>query len=169
MVYAILWRWTTSDLSRHELIENRIEEPSMLSHFSDRYSCGWLLFGISCVVIIHVVFGMVSSSSAQSSEMTIFTGNTPESVIEQFLDEDRPEGVETEITQTSQAGDYAVSTYIYGETGGFVVLQKENGQWQNICADGGAFDGTYLVNFCKIPITNAQALWTQYLADSDEH
>ncbi|MGD1941649.1 MAG: hypothetical protein ACFB0G_10080 [Leptolyngbyaceae cyanobacterium] len=129
------------------------------------YSWGWLLFGIGCALVINFFVGAMPS--AAQDEMTVFTGRSPEAVVEQFLNEDKPEGLEVGIVRTSQAGDYAISTYYYGEGGGFVVVQRTDRQWQNICADGGAPDGADFVNICKVPLEDAQALWDKYLADGE--
>lgn len=138
----------------------------MSIRFYNPYSRGWLLFGVGCALVVHF-FLSAMPSSAQSDEMTVFTGRSPDAVVEQFLNADKPEGLDVGIVRTSQAGDYAISTYYYGEGGGFVVVQRTDGQWQNICADGGAPDGAYFVNICEVPLEQAQALWDTYLADGE--
>lgn len=135
-------------------------------YFRSRFQ-GWVLFGIGLALISHF-FLNIAPLSAQVSEMTVYTGNNPAAVMEQFLAE-APEAVDTEILVLSEAGDYAIATYRWGEGGGFVVMQQADGQWQNMCADGGAMSGGQdLVNICKVPLVDAQTLWTQFQEDSTE-
>ena len=79
------------------------------------------------------------------------------------------EGVVTRLGRVSIAGDYAIATYIWGETGGFIVMERdEDRQWRNICGGGGALDGGHaLVEFCDISLIDAQNLWNQYVEDGE--
>lgn len=127
---------------------------------------GWLLFGVGLTLVAHFLLASFMPSFAQESDVTVYTGRTPEVLMEEFLAEASDE-IEVEILVLSEAGDYAISTYRWGETGGFVVMQKkEDGQWQSICGDGGAISGGQdLVNLCGVPLIDAQALWEQLQED----
>lgn len=127
---------------------------------------GWLLFGIGLALVFHFMLGTIDISFAQESE--VYQGRSPEAVMEQFF-ESANEGVETRTLRTSISGDYAIATYIWGETGGFIVMQRENRQWSNICGGGGAIGGgNDLVEFCDLSLVDAQALWNQYVEDGEE-
>lgn len=125
----------------------------------------WLLFGMGLPLVFHFSFG-ITSSFAQ--EEVVYQGQTPEAVMEQFFAEAN-EGVVTRLGRVSIAGDYAIAGYIWGETGGFIVMERdEDRQWRNICGGGGALDGGHaLVEFCDISLIDAQNLWNQYVEDGE--
>lgn len=134
-------------------------------HLISRFQ-GWLLFGVGLALVSHFLFNITPLSS-QESEMTVYMGRNPAAVMEQFLAE-ASEAVDTEILVLSEAGDYAIATYRWGEGGGFVVMQQADGQWQNMCADGGAIGGGQdLVTLCGVPLVDAQALWEQLQEDRE--
>ena len=126
---------------------------------------GWLLFGVGLALVFHFLINSSSVSFAQ--EEVVYRGRTPDAVMEQILESAPPE-IETELLRLSQAGDYAIANYRRGEGGGFVVMKREDGQWQTICGSGGAPDGGQtFVELCGVPIVDAQALWNQYVEDGE--
>ena len=134
-------------------------------YFRSRFQ-GWLFFGMGLALVCHFLL-FTTTSFAQESVMEVYTGQNPEAVMEQFLAEASDE-IDTEVLVLSEAGDYAIATYRWGEGGGFVVMQQEDGQWQNICGDGGAISGGQdLVNMCGVPLVDAQALWEQLQEDRE--
>ncbi|MEM1278526.1 MAG: hypothetical protein AAGG53_00610 [Cyanobacteria bacterium P01_H01_bin.152] len=138
---------------------------SVQQSFTSRFQ-GWLLFGAGLVLVCHSLLSM-SPSFAQESDMETYTGRSPQAVMTQFLDE-APEEITAETLVLSEAGEYALATYVWGEGGGFIVMQKDGNEWETMCAGGGALSGADLVNLCKVPLAKAQALWTQFAADSEE-
>ena len=133
--------------------------------YSRRYFKGWVLFGMGLALIAH--FLVASASWAQLPAAEGYTGRSPEALMEQFF-EDAPDAIDPEILTLSTAGEYAIASYRWGEGGGFVVMsQQGDRQWESLCADGGAPNGGTTLVECGVPLVDAQALWAQFLNDSE--
>lgn len=136
-------------------------------YFGSRFQ-GWTLFGVGLALILHLLVSTVSPSFAQESSMNVYIGRNPQAVMDEFLNDDRPEDIGARVLILSESGDYAIATYIWGETGGYMVMEKDGNQWQNTCGGGGALSGAHdLVNLCDVPLTEAQALWDKYGEDRE--
>ena len=94
------------------------------------------------------------------TDPTIYTGDSPEAVMTQVFD-GATEG--TSILSLAQVGEYAVASYQWGGEGGYVVMQKQDGQWSNFCSGGGALLGAAMLSGCGIPQSEATTLWEQFI------
>ena len=127
-------------------------------------SLGWCLFGLGCALVAHFILAM--PLFAQLSETSVYTGRTPEAVMEELFG-GAPEGVDTDVIILSQSDDYAIAAYRWGEGGGYVVMQRGESEWQSLCVDGGAPNGGPTLVGCGVPLVNAQSLWDQYVDDNE--
>lgn len=131
-------------------------------------------FGFNCLMVLTIAISialhaLLTPATAQMSDLSDFSGNSPSAVVDQFLATDRPDEFTDEdvsVLLLSVAGDYAYASYLWGEGGGFLVLQRdESGEWSILAADGGAPDGGQTFVEYGVPLADAQALWAQVEAD----
>ncbi len=129
---------------------------------------GWCLFGLGCALVAHFILTTPLPAVAQASETPVYSGRTPEAVMEELFS-GAPDGVDTEVLVLSQAGDYAIASYRWGEGGGYVVMQRDDDEsaWNGLCVDGGAPNGGQTLVGCGVPLVDAQALWNQYVDDNE--
>ncbi|NEQ48209.1 MAG: hypothetical protein F6K00_33625 [Leptolyngbya sp. SIOISBB] len=102
------------------------------------------------------------SAFSQTSQDSPRFANTPEQWIE-VLFEEAPDGVDTSYDFIAKSDGYAVIPYVWGEGGGFVVLEESPEGWSNLCGSGGGLDGgNFFVEFCEMSLIDAQDLWNVY-------
>jgi hypothetical protein len=63
-----------------------------------------------------------------------------------------------EILGTCQADRYASASWIWGETGGVVILQQQGNTWRVIGSTGGVYSPSELNSNFDIPIATAERL-----------
>lgn len=89
-----------------------------------------------------------------------------EAVISHLLQGRKP-GAKPEVDSVVVEGDYALASWILGETGGSAGLKKEDGSWQVILFGGGAVNAQNLTEkgipteTAKILIKRQQEQWEQ--------
>ena len=127
---------------------------------------GWCLFGVGCALVAHFILTTPLYALAPETETPVYTGRTPGTVMEELFS-GAPEGVDTEILILSPSDDYAIASYRWGEGGGYVVMQRDESEWQSLCVDGGAPNGGQTLVGCGVPLVDAQSLWDQYVDDNE--
>jgi hypothetical protein len=56
------------------------------------------------------------------------------------------------------SGSYALATWVYGETGGQVLLRRENGQWRVVTGGGGSLQNVDYLMQLGVPQKDAETL-----------
>ncbi len=56
------------------------------------------------------------------------------------------------------SGSYALATWVYGETGGQVLLKRENGQWRVVTGGGGSMEDVNYLMRLGVPRGDAENL-----------
>ncbi|MEL6384378.1 MAG: hypothetical protein AAFQ89_18350 [Cyanobacteria bacterium J06626_18] len=95
------------------------------------------------------------------------TAGSPQAWMEAFI-ETAPENVAAEYQFIAEIDDYAISGYVWGEGGGYVVLENQNDLWKTLCGGGGAIDGAHMFVDCGMSLVDAQSLWDAYKVAYEE-
>jgi hypothetical protein len=56
------------------------------------------------------------------------------------------------------SGSYALASWVYGETGGQVLLRRENGQWRVVTGGGGSLQNVDYLMQLGVPQKDAETL-----------
>lgn len=133
----------------------RSHSSLLIKHRLTAFFLGLILF-IGSHLLMH------PSALSQTSPDSPRFADTPERWMVALFEE-APASVDTSYDFIARSEGYAVIPYLWGEGGGFVVLENGQEGWFNICGSGGALGGgDFFVTFCGMNLTDAQTLWEAY-------
>ena len=127
-------------------------------------------FFVYFVATMIIVLALSTLAPTQAQDQSPSTGNTARAAMEADLpepEEEAPNGFVIEVETIVQHGDYAYGGWIFGETGGVVIAQKKDGQWEVVCSTGGVYQPNEMVEFCAVPASTAESLWDKWVADTE--
>jgi hypothetical protein len=123
-----------------------------------------LLRVIASLAVLSTSVTLINPASASASangSFAISQANGSEVIESVALRWARRDATQPELVKVGSiiaSGSYALATWVYGETGGQVLLRRENGQWRVVTGGGGSLENVDYLMQLGVPQKDAETL-----------